>query len=99
LWELNDVVAVEYRSGFTYRVTFDDGLEGDVDLAEFVGCGPVFEPLRDPEFFRQARVEGGTICWPNGADIAPEVLYERVESVVAERDVPVVADKPAATRE
>jgi hypothetical protein len=95
LWELNDVTAVEYRHDFTYRITFDDGLEGDVDFAEFIGRGPVFEPLRDPVFFRQARVEGGTICWPNGADIAPEVLYERVESAVAQRDVPVVADKPA----
>jgi hypothetical protein len=98
LWKLNDVVAVEHRHDFTYRITFDDGLEGDVDLTEFVGGGPVFEPLRDPEFFRQARVEGGTISWPNGADIAPEVLYELVESVVAERDVMVVADKPAAPK-
>jgi hypothetical protein len=98
LWKLNDVIAVEYRHDFTYRITFDDGLEGDVDLAEFVEGGPVFEPLRDPEFFRRARVEGGTICWPNGADIAPEVLYERVESALAERDVMVVADKPAASK-
>jgi len=98
LWRLNDVTAVEYRHDFIYRVTFDDGLEGDVDLTEFVGGGPVFEPLREPEFFRRARVEAGTISWPNGADIAPEVLYERLESALAERNVIVVADKPAAPK-
>lgn len=76
---LNDVVSIEYRQGHVYHVTFDDGLEADVDFAEYVGRGPAFEPLRDTAFFQQARIEGGTIAWPNGADIAPETLYEKVE--------------------
>ena len=80
MWDLSEVRSIEYRHGFVYHVTFDDGLEGDVDLGEYVGTGPVFEPLRDLAFFRKARIEGGTICWPNGADIAPETLYERVEA-------------------
>jgi hypothetical protein len=88
MWQLNDIVALAYRYGYVYRIAFDDGLEGDVDFTEYLGVGPIFEPLRDLEFFRQARIEGGTICWPNGADVAPETLYSRIESA---RQQPVLA--------
>lgn len=39
--------------------------------------GEVFEPLKDPAFFRRVRLnpETGTVEWPNGADLAPEFLY------------------------
>ena len=80
MWDLNEVTSVEYRQGYVYHVTFDDGLEGEVDFSEFLGAGPVFEALRDEAFFRTARIEGGTISWPNGADIAPETLYEKLEN-------------------
>jgi hypothetical protein len=76
---LNDVVAIRYRYDYAYHVVFDDGLEGDVDFTEYIGNGPVFEPLHDLAFFRRARIEGGTIAWPNGADIAPETLHEKLE--------------------
>jgi hypothetical protein len=71
-----------YREGYVYHIVFDDGLKGDLDLSEYVGRGPVFEPLQDLAFFQQARIEGGTISWPNGADIAPEALYEKLERAV-----------------
>ena len=79
MWDFNEVTAIEYRQGYVFHVTFDDGLEGDVDFSPYVGKGPVFEPLRELSTFRQACIAGGTIAWPNGADIAPEALYENVE--------------------
>ena len=59
------------------RLLFDDGTVGDVDFSSREWSG-VFEPLRDPAYFSQVRVdpEAATIVWPNGLDMAPEPLYE-----------------------
>jgi uncharacterized protein DUF2442 len=64
---------------YQLRLTFDDGLTGDVDLSYLRDWGGVFAPLADPAIFADVRVdpEIGTITWPNGADLAPGVLYER----------------------
>ncbi|HTR01459.1 MAG TPA: DUF2442 domain-containing protein [Candidatus Acidoferrum sp.] len=72
---MNQVTKIEYRSGYSYMIWFDDGVTGAVDFSEYLQRGPVFLPLRDLAFFRKGHIEGGTIAWPNGADIAPETLY------------------------
>jgi len=60
--------------GFRLELTLTDGLVVERDVTAWL-VGPVFEPLRaDPLLFRQARVEGGTVAWPNGADLCPDVL-------------------------
>jgi Protein of unknown function (DUF2442) len=71
--------------GYIVRVRFDDGTNGVVDLSYLLDYGGVFEPLRDPEFFRRLRAdaEAGTIVWPNDADIAPETLYAQAQGRTA----------------
>jgi hypothetical protein len=69
--------SVEPLDGFVVRLSFTDGTTREIDL-EGELWGPVFEPLRtDRELFRQVRVdeELGTIVWPNGADMDPDVLH------------------------
>jgi hypothetical protein len=69
--------SVEPLDGFVLRLSFHDGTQRDVDL-EGELWGPMFEPLRmNPELFRQVHVdeELGTIVWPNGADMDPDVLH------------------------
>ena len=78
MWNMNDVINIEYKGGFVYYVVFDDGRSGNIDFSEYIDRGPVFEPFRDMAFFKKATIEGGTISWPNGADVAPETLYEKI---------------------
>ena len=65
---------------YRLRLRFGDGIEGVVDLSSTLSFRGVFEPLRDPSFFRQVRVdpELGTVIWPNGAGLDPNVLYANV---------------------
>jgi hypothetical protein len=71
-------VSVEPLSGYRLRVTFADGVEGEVDLSDRL-FGPMFEPLKDQDLFHQAAIdEFGVVCWPNGADLAPDALYNTI---------------------
>jgi len=74
---LPSVVRAEYRGGFRIRLTFSDSTERTVDFYSWLE-GPVFEALKEPTYFRGFFLDGGTVAWPNGADIAPETLYEAV---------------------
>jgi len=76
------VIRAEHRGGYRIHLTFNDGVEGTVDFEGWLD-GPVFEPLKDKDYFRRFFIEGGTVAWPNGADIAPETLYERAKSRAA----------------
>lgn len=79
------VTSVQPLAGYRLRVAFNDGIERDVDCA-FLLHGTLGEPLRDPEYFRQVRVddEARTVVWPNGLDPAPELLHGDCEPAIAE---------------
>jgi hypothetical protein len=77
--ELVHVTAVGVIGDHRLRLSFEDGVEGEVDLSVWEWRG-VFEPLSDPAYFSRVALdqELGTIVWPNGADIAPETLHSWV---------------------
>jgi hypothetical protein len=71
---LPSVMKAEYRGGYRIRLTFSDGQQRTVDFGQWLD-GPVFEPLKELDYFRRFFLDGGTVAWPNGADVAPETLY------------------------
>jgi len=72
------LIEAKYLNNYFVHLVFSNGKEGNVDLSPFVGQG-VFEPLTNKDYFKKLFVDGWTISWPNGADIAPETLYELTE--------------------
>ena len=70
----------KYLHDFVIRLRFNDGAEGEIDLKGEL-TGEVFEPLRNIEQFKQFAVDPDleTIVWQNGADMAPEFLYEKMK--------------------
>ena len=76
------VVSFEQVAPFTLRVAFDDMTTQVIDF-QAVLAGDLYGPLRDPEFFRQVRIdaEAHTLVWPNGADFDPATLHDWPEHI------------------
>jgi Protein of unknown function (DUF2442) len=78
-WRLTSVTVLP---GACLHVTFADGTAGEIHMHSFLSNpkldGTVFEPLRDPATFAQARVVLGVAQWPNGADLAPDAMYDAI---------------------
>jgi Protein of unknown function (DUF2442) len=77
---LKDIVEVHPLEDYRLKLRFEDGAEGVIDVAQLVPFTGVFAPLRDRNEFLSVRLnpELGTICWPSGADLDPDVLYSLV---------------------
>ena len=78
-WRLVSVTAL---SEMHLQVTFVDGTQGKVDLSAFLEDpkveGTVFEALRTPDFFARVDLRIGAVHWPNGADLAPDAMYDAI---------------------
>ena len=74
------VTNAKYIADYRVHVWFNDGTDSEIDLRPSLD-GPIFEPLRDREYFSRFAIEGHTLAWQNGADFAPEYL----RSLVTER--------------
>jgi hypothetical protein len=76
-----DITAVSVVRHGVLRLTFADGLGGEVDVLGRMR-GPVFDQARAPDGFVKVTLDGesGTVIWPGGADLAPDTLYERVRT-------------------
>jgi len=77
---LRDIVSASPLDSHRLRIRYEDGVEGIVDPGSLISFRGAFAPLKDPAYFSQARVdpELGTVSWPNGADLDPDVLYGRL---------------------
>jgi len=77
---LKDIVEVRPLGGYRVRLRFEDGVEGELDLGKTIRFQGVFAGLADEREFAKVRVdpELGTIVWPSGADLDPDVLYAAV---------------------
>ena len=70
-----EILNAEYLGDYRISLVFNNGKSKTVDLSDKL-IGKVFEPLKDKNFFRHFSIKFNTIEWSNGADFAPEYLYE-----------------------
>jgi hypothetical protein len=96
---LKDIISVQAIQPHQLHLRFEDGVEGTIDLNQIIEFSGVFAALRDPDYVATVQIdpEIGTIGWPNGADLDPDVLYSIVSQqpipdyAAAENDVPSLA--------
>jgi len=72
---------IQYEKNYTYYIQFENKLSREVDFKPFL-WGKAFEELKEQSYFKKATIDDitGTISWPNGVDIAPETLYEKISA-------------------
>ena len=81
------IIEAEYIRDYKIKVRFDDEIVKIVDLEPYTKRGGVFSSFSDKEFFKSFFLDLNTLCWPNGADIAPERLYEIGQTVFSKEKI------------
>ncbi|HEB30139.1 MAG TPA: DUF2442 domain-containing protein [Spirochaetes bacterium] len=76
------IIEAKYINNYNIWLKFKDGFEGKMDFSDEFD-GPIFEPLKKIKYFKSFIIEGNTICWDNGADFAPEYLYQCIKNRTA----------------
>ena len=87
---MNDIIIVtnaKYVYNYVLELTFSDGIQAEVDYSGWIEKYPYFEPLKDIGYFRNFSLDGFTVVWPNGADIAPEALHKIAVSLQAQQRI------------
>ncbi|OGO33516.1 MAG: molybdopterin-guanine dinucleotide biosynthesis protein A [Chloroflexi bacterium RBG_16_54_18] len=77
---LKGIVQVTPLQDYRLELQFEDEVKSTIDIRSFVKFTGIFAPLKDNSYFQKVQVnpELGTICWPNGADLDPDVLYSQI---------------------
>jgi hypothetical protein len=70
------VTAARKLYAYTLELTFSDNLKAEIDFTDWIKKYPFFKPLENIEYFKNFSLDGWTVVWENGADIAPETLHE-----------------------
>jgi hypothetical protein len=76
---MKDIVVIKNARHIRDKIlelTFSDGVVAEIDFSRWIEKYPFFEPLKDPSYFTNFSLDGWTVVWPNGADIAPETLHK-----------------------
>jgi Protein of unknown function (DUF2442) len=74
--DLHLVTSARHISDYKLEITFNDGLQAEIDFSPWIEKYEIFKPLSDLEYFKNFSLDGWTVVWENGADVAPERLYE-----------------------
>lgn len=80
-----DVVKVKVLDDYCLWLEFDNGKSGVVDISKIVPFQGVFAPLKNKNYFSCVKINTdiGTICWENGADISPAILFKNIQKNAA----------------
>lgn len=81
------VTKATYVVGSILELTFSDGVRAEIDFTPWIEKYPFFLPLRDAEYFKKFFLDGWTVAWPNGADIAPETLHKIAVNLLSPQSV------------